>query len=323
MSEQQVEELKLREQKDGSYIIGEEPKDTEKTSDPAPEDEDAEDDTLVNKNESPAEDEGAVDGETAEEAEARRQRNRERRAENKSRRKEYVESLKRELSARDAIISDLSSRVESVERTSTGAQMAQLDGAIQSVEQQLEELRDINKQAIEQANGDVAVAAQERMFALRTRYAQLAEIKKGMTRQTSQPQAIDPRLKNHAEAWAVKNKWFDASGGDTDSKIALTIDRQMASEGWNPVTSEYWAELDSRLKKYLPHRVSTSYNSPKGNKSHSPVSGGGRESSNTSSSSYTLSQERVSALKDAGLWDDPKKRAEAIKRFQQYDKENA
>lgn len=320
MSEQQAEELKLHEQKDGSFIVGDKPKEEPPKSEKS--DDEQDDETLVNREDGGNDDEGTVDGETEEEAEARRQRNRERRAENKTRRKEYVESLKRELAARDAVINDLSARVSTVERSSNSTQMVQLDNAIRDAEAQYKELQDINRQAIEQANGEVAVAAQDKMFELRNRYNQLTAIKQNMSRQTTQPQAIDPRLKAHADVWASKNKWFDASGNDTDSRIALTIDSQMAKEGWNPATSEYWDELDSRIKKYLPHRVSRGYNSGKGNKSSSPVSGGSRENSNASSASYTLSQERVNALKEAGLWDDSVKRAEAIKRFQQYDKEN-
>ncbi|NDA63347.1 MAG: glycosyltransferase family 2 protein, partial [Chitinophagia bacterium] len=50
---------------------------------------------------------------------------------------------------------------------------------------------------IEQANGEVAVAAQDKMFALRNRYTELQNIKKNMSRQTSQPAPLDPRLKQH------------------------------------------------------------------------------------------------------------------------------
>jgi hypothetical protein len=319
MSEQQTEEIKLHEQQDGSFIIGDKPEEKEEPADK--ETEESGDESLAHTDDAEAGDESASDDETEEEAEARRQRNRERRAENKTRRKEYVESLKRELAARDAIISDLANRVSSVERSSTSTQMAQLDNAIRDAEAQYKELQDINRQAIEQANGEVAVAAQEKMFELRNKYNQLIDIKKGVSRQATQPKTLDPRLKNHAEAWASKNKWFDASGSDTDSRIALTIDSQMDKEGWNPTTSEYWEELDARIKRYLPHKVSKGYNQNKGNKSAAPVAGGNKEMSNSSKSSYTLSQERVNALKDAGLWDDPEKRAKAIKNFQAYDKQ--
>lgn len=316
MTTENQDELKLHEQEDGSIAVGGEPEAPE-----APE----EDDRPVARSEDDSEDEEGGTEETAEEAEARRERNRRRRAENKERRKDYVESLKRELAARDSIINDLAQRVSSVERTATGSQMAQIDAAIQEAENQYKELQDINRQAIEQANGEVAVAAQERMFALRNRHSQLIDIKKNMARQPSQPQALDPRLKQYAEAWAEKNRWFDPSGKDTDSRIALTIDSQLAQEGWTPTTPEYWEELSARVKKYLPHRANSGYNQGNRNKpAGSPVAGGGRETSNsTKSTGYRLSQDRVNALKEAGIWDDAAKRAEAIKRYQDYDKQSS
>lgn len=321
MTTENQDELKLREQEDGSVVVGGEP-----AAEKLPEEND--DEGEDNRNKASAEDGDEEQGhaeETAEEADARRERNRKRRAENKERRKDYIESLKRELAARDSIINDLATRVSSVERTATGSQMAQIDAAIREAENNYKELQDINKQAIEQANGEVAVAAQDRMLEARARHAQLTDIKKNLVRQPSQPQALDPRLKQHAEAWAEKNKWFDPSGKDTDSRIALTIDSQLAQEGWTPTTPEYWEELSARVKKYLPHRANSGYNQGNRNKpAGSPVAGSGRETSNsTKGTGYRLSQDRVNALKEAGIWDDPTKRAEAIKRYQEYDKQSS
>lgn len=315
--EKKVEDLALHEQEDGSVVVG----------DPEPE---------VKEEETSGEDERLTQGadadeeghaeETAEEAEARKERNRRRRLENKTRRKEYIESLQRELAARDSIINDLSSRVANVERSSTGNQMAQLDAAIAEAQEQYNQLRQINQQAIEQANGEVATEAQERMFAIRNRHAQLTGIKQNMLKQPQQPQPLDPRVKNHAQEWLDRNKWYDPSGSDMDSRLALTIDDQLHKEGWNPTTAEYWDELEARTKKYLPHRYNSSKDSSyNGMKPRTPVSGGGREASSggNNGGSYKLSHDRVQALKDAGMWEDPVKRAEAIKRFQQYDKEQS
>lgn len=308
------EELKLHEQDDGSIIVGE---DDKKVDDDHA---DHEDDDKPVSNDTNDEEDGHPE-ETDQEAEERRERNRKRRTENKERRKEYVESLKRELAARDAVINDLVTRVSSVERTATSSQIVQLDNAISEAEAQYKELQEINRKAIEQANGEVAVAAQDRMFAIRNRYSQLVDIKKNMGRQAAQPTALDPRVKKNGDAWHEKNRWFNPSGDDMDSRIALTIDAQLANEGWSPSTTEFWDELDSRIKKYLPHRSGMGYSEKKTRQSSSPVSGG-RESTGTAGATYKLSKARVDALMDAGIWDDPVKRADAIKRYQQLDKEN-
>lgn len=47
----------------------------------------------------------------------------------------------------------------------------------------------------------------------------------------------------------------------------------------------------------------------------SPASAGGRNT-------FTLSAEQVRAMKDAGFWDDPEKRARMIKRYAQEARQN-
>jgi hypothetical protein len=315
--EQKDEELKMTEAEDGSLIVGEPPKDEPK--------EDEVDETLSTSDEH-HEDEAAPDAETAEEAEARRVRNRERRAQNKESRKNYIESLKRELASRDAVINDLSTRVASVEQRNVGSQLAQIDSSIKEAEQYYNHFKSVNQQAIEQANGAAAVDAQEKMFAAQQRYQMLQNAKKQMSTQATKPAPLDPRLKQHAEAWMSKNEWYDPSGSDMDSDLVLKLDDRLVKEGWNPTTEEYWQELDARVKKYLPHKANSSYNKPQvnsGSKPRVPVAGSNQDSSSGVKSSYRLSAERVQALKDAGTYDDPVKRADAIRRFQQYDKEHA
>jgi len=211
--------------------------------------------------------------------------------------------------------------VAHVERRSTGSEMAQLDQAEREAVAAYNQFKHINQQAIEAADGKVATEAQERMFQARQRVEQLRGIKNAMTQHQQQPAPLDPRMVSHAQSWVGDRPWYDPSGADADSAMILSIDSRLAAEGWNPATPEYWEELSKREAKYLPHRTKTPYNS-RTNRGNVPVAGSGRETSGTANSgSYKLSSERVQALKDAGLWDDPKQRAEAIQRFKQYDKE--
>ena len=117
-----------------------------------------------------------------------------------------------------------------------------------------------------------------------------------------------------------ENPWYDPNGRDPDSKIALTIDQAMAEEGWNPKSQDYWEELDNRLAKYLPHRysnvVETSVN-PTTRRPRNVVTSSGRESAASSGgkNTFTLTPDQVRAMKDAGMWDDPDKRAKMIRRY--------
>lgn len=311
----EVKDLPITEEADGSVTIGKEetpPKTDE------PNDHDQDHDEVIKSTDG---DEAGHDEETAEEAEERRARNRARRAQNKESRKNYIESLKRELATRDAAINDLSTRVASVERQGQGSQMAQIDQELKRTEELYNHFKTVNRKAIELADGASAVDAQEKMFAAQQRHAMLQNAKKSMTVQGSQPRALDPRLKQHAENWIANNQWYDPTGADMDSDMVLKLDDRMVKEGWNPTTPEYWDELDARVKKYLPHRVNSSYNKPTGKPGRVPVSSGSNDAGSSPKGTYRLSAERVQALKDAGVYDDPKKRADAIRRFQDFDKQ--
>ena len=270
-------------------------------------------------------DEPGAEGETEEEAEARRERNRARRRENKERRKDYIESMRREIAARDELIARQEQRLAAVERRTHGADMAAVDAELQKSADAYNYFKMQHTEAVNNANGAIATEAFEKMQLALQRHQQLDSIKKASHRQQQAPQTqpLDPRLKVQAETWLERNDWYDPQTGDMDSKVALSVDQAMAAEGWNPTTPQYWDELDARLKKYLPHRYTSGYNKPQrsSEKRNAPVAGSGRESSSQGSGGYRLSAERVQALKDSGIWEDPKQRAEAVKRYADYDKQ--
>lgn len=316
------EDLKLSEQSDGSVVVG-------ATGDENPaveaenKDEGSSDERIASNEggEATGEEQGHAD-ETEEEAEARRQRNRVRRAENKARRQDYVESLKRELAARDELLQQQATRLDALERRTQGADMAAVDAELRKTADAYMYFREQHAVAVTKADGAAAVEAQEKMYQAQRRGEELDRIKKAAQQRPQQAQPLDPVLKMNAEAWLGRNAWYDPTATDADSKIALTVDQTLAAEGWNPKTQQYWEELDARLKKYLPHRYVSGHNRGKPvNKS--PVAGSGREEAGSSGSGgYRLSADRVQAIKDAGAWDDPKARAEMVRRYQEYDKQH-
>lgn len=285
--------------------------------------EDDEDDELKAEGEEHGESESeAGAGETDDEREAIRQRRREERKHRKEAQREREDTLRRELAARDAVINEMRGRLDAVERRNTGSEMAQLNAEKQKTVQVYNHFKNQIRIATEAGNGAAVADATEKMMQAQRRFDELTNYEKAYNQRGAQPQALDPRLINHAQEWMGRNNWYDPSGRDPDSRITLTVDQQLAEEGWDPTTKEYWQELDIRIKKYLPHRQ----NSGKINstKPKSVVTGSGRESASTqtTNTTYKLSAERVKALKDAGIWDDPKQRAEAVKRFREFDKEH-
>jgi hypothetical protein len=290
------------------------------------EDDEHEDDRVAKSQEESGDEQGHAD-ETAEEAEARRLRNRERRQENKQKRKDYIESLKRDIAARDEIMQRQEQRLAAVERRTHSSDLAAVDSEIKKTADAYEYFKGQHSLAVQEQNGAAATDATEKMFQAQKRFEQLQAIKKAAANQSQTPAPLDPRLKSNAESWLSKNSWYDPQARDEDSFIVKQLDDRLAQEGWNPTTEQYWQELDARVKKYLPHRAKSGYTNPQGDsrsRPRAPVAGSGRDSAGGSSQgAYRLSPDRVQAMKDAGIWDDPKARADMISRYKEQDRASA
>lgn len=261
---------------------------------------------------------------TEDEREAIRQRRREERRNRKEAQRERENSLRRELASRDAVINELRSKVDVIERRNNGSELAALDNAKRNTVQAYNYFKNQIQVATEAGNGAAVAEATEKLMQAQRRFDEIQAYEKALKSQQSAPSTLDPRLVENAQAWMKRNPWYNAQGSDTDSVITTTLDRQLQAEGWDPTQPSYFEELDSRLKKYLPHRASRGKIST--TKPRSVVTGSSREASTAStkgSQTYRLSADRVQALKEAGIWDDPKARAEAIKRYRDYDKQQS
>jgi hypothetical protein len=213
---------------------------------------------------------------------------------------------------------ELMNRLSNVERKTQQHDLGRLDKAIEDQGVRLEYAKMKLSEATANGNGEDAVQAQELLYEARKQLEELSAVK----RQANQPQApqqrpIDPGVQRHAAKWIDRNEWYRPDLSDTDSKIAKQVDESLVTDGWNPGTAEYWDELDSRLQKYLPHR----YNRSDRGENRSPrnvVGSAGREASAAfggTNRTFTLSAEQVRAMKDAGMWEDPAKRARMVKRY--------
>ncbi len=177
------------------------------------------------------------------------------------------------------------------------------------------------QEATDNSDGAAFTKAQELWYDSRRKLEAMRDYKERATRASSQETApANPRLVKLANSWMERNPWYDPDSGDEDTQIAKIIDNKLVAEGWDPASPDYWEELDNRLQKRLPHRYTQSHDEPsRRSKPRSIVTGSGREGSSSrgSGSSFVLSPEQVRAMKDAGFWDDPQKRAKMIKRYAQ------
>ena len=216
---------------------------------------------------------------------------------------------------------ELLERLSVLEKKSHGSDLARLNKAMEDQHNRTLFAKQKMAEAIASGNGELHASAQEMWFEARRQFEALDAVKKKATAPARQRtiQAPDPQLQRHASAWMENNQWYDPNGRDPDSKVALTIDQAMAEEGWNPKTPQYWEELDNRLQKYLPHRYTGEADErPTQKRPRNFVTGSGRESASSSvigRNQFALSRDQVQAMKDAGMWDDPEKRAKMIRRY--------
>lgn len=290
----------------------------------------AEDDKPAERvaDEDEEEDEDAPAGETEEE---KRERRRKERQDRKARQREREESTKRELAALRREKEELNARLAAIEGKDRSREIAMVDETIKRADNAYEHWKSKLAEAMEQHDGAAAAVATEKMLEARDASRQLKSMKEAATKQQSKPaaQPVDPDMQNHAKKFMGELSWYKHGSADADSRIVTMLDNAVAEDGFDPRTPEYWDELRARVKKYLPHRVAGGKVSHVDNKSaprtqKAVVGGGGGESNGASGGKqvFTLSKERVQALKDAGQWNDPVARDKAIKAYRDFDKAN-
>jgi hypothetical protein len=264
----------------------------------------------------------AEGGEVDPDAEAMREAKRAKRRARKEYHKQVSAEKDTKLHLLERQNQELLERLSVVEKKTQGTEIARINKAIEDQESKILFAKQKIKEATETGNGDMLTQAQEMWYEAKKQFESLEGLKRHSVQQPQHQtiQAPDPMVARYAGDWMSDNPWYDPNGRDSDSKIALTIDQTMAEEGWNPKTQEYWEELDNRLAKYLPHRyigeVEKSV-SPSTRRPRNIVTSSGRESASSSGgkNTFTLTPDQVRAMKDAGMWDDPDKRAKMIRRY--------
>jgi hypothetical protein len=267
------------------------------------------------------------DNESEEDREKIREARREERKLKKELQKQREVSAKHKITALERRNEELAKRLAAVENTAASYQFAQIDKAVEDEATRVEYAKMKMVQAAQA--GDVAAQMEylDQLTDAKQRLNEAQHYKKQQLEAAKSPKQnvpnpVSTEVQQNATGWLRKNSWFDPQARDTDSRIAKVVDQELVADGWDPADPEYWDELDNRLSARLPHR----YTAKGGNNQRR--SAGPTASSrvaNTASSkpgTITLSRERVSAIKDAGAWDDVTKRNKMIRAYAQYDRDN-
>jgi hypothetical protein len=270
---------------------------------------------------------------TDEEKNRIREQRRQERRNKQQRQKAKIEKQENELRMLREQVAGMSQTVASLQSSTFQQTMGALDGEIRGASTMADRWTQAEVAALAKNDATAAAHARREADAWRERGRQMEVIKHNANSQAQQqatrPQPLDPRMVSKAQAFAAKHNWYSGpQSNDPDSKVLTALDHGLTSEGWDPTTEGYWEELEARVGKYLPHRKGRNDGgSSSGNRNgaqRQPVSGStsGAGAGTPPKGGFQVSAERVKAMKEAGIWDDPKRRDAAIKRYQEYDAAN-
>lgn len=75
-------------------------------------------------------------------------------------------------------------------------------------------------------------------------------------RQAEQSKPLSAEAQERVADFGEQNPWFKPQDrGDRDSQLVLWIDAQVAAQGLDPATDDYWDEVDDMMRQYLPNRT--------------------------------------------------------------------
>jgi hypothetical protein len=245
---------------------------------------------------------------------------------------------------------ELEKRLMTLESRTAKNESASVDARVTTLQAQISQAGRLMAEAMSKQDKDSFNQAQEIRDGLRDELAQLKTAKPAYDAHRAHVEAVaraqpdsarpDPIAAANAKAWIREHNWFDINGGDNDSRAVMKIDAELAEEGFDPHSDEYWQELSSRVNEELPHRFGRAKpraddeddfedddsdvktpvvrRGPKGPK----FSSGGRERPLKKGEVY-ISPERKQAMVMAGAWEDPVVRQRLLKRYAEMDRELA
>ena len=334
MADKEEKILPVRERNDGSVVAAIEPE-HELLLDDEEDKEDTEgseegNDAAGNDNDDAgdANSDDAYSNGSEEDRERIREARREERKLKKELAKQREASAKHKISSLERRNDDLAKRLMSLENNVEHYKFAQVDKAVEDEATRVEYAKMKLMQASQENDPGAQVEYLEQLQDAKTRLAQLQAFKRQQIEEAKRPKQnvpnpVSTEVQANASQWLGKNKWFDPQARDTDSKIAKLVDHELAGEGWDPSDPEYWDELDNRLQSRLPHRYATRSDGKANMRRGGPTASSRTANvSPKSANTITISKERVQAIKDAGSWDDPAKRAKMIKAYANYDRQN-
>ena len=116
-------------------------------------------------------------------------------------------------------------------------------------------------------------------------------------KQPEQPQQAAAPAAPRAQKWASENEWFGKDEGMTFT--AFSIHRKLIEEeGYNPQSEDYYAEIDSRMRREFPHKFEEEKS---GQRKPAQTVAPANRNSKTGRKTVRLTQSQVAIAKKLGV----------------------
>lgn len=282
----------------------------------------------------------------SDEQEEQHTRRRETAAERRQRAKDAKRRDKMELDFQKRELDRLQKTVWDLTQGQIVTRVTELDNRISSAQAEVAQWEKVKAAAISKHEGADAVAADNFLNEARTRLNQAGWDRQELVKQAqSAPREAPSReapFEGYKREFMSNNPWYHQDGVDEDSLIVKAIDHAVAQE-YKATDPRYWEELQKRVNARIGKtRKQQSRNDDSNDEDDvedepvretrqttrrgGPPVGGSSRSNSSGGSGGTqqikLSPLRVQAMKDAGLWDDPKVRQRMAKKYSEYDRQN-
>jgi hypothetical protein len=194
---------------------------------------------------------------------------------------------------------ELNSRLQNTEHQFNTVNQLSLNASEKQITDKLELARNAYKSAHEEGDSTKILKAQEflneaqnDLRSVSATKQQFAQRPVQQQQQVQQPQyQPQPTADPKATAWAEKNEWFGQDQVMTAASLA--IDGQLREEGFSPADTEYYTEVDRRIKETFPHKFGGEVRQQVEASSPAQVVAGASRSSPGSSKKVKLSKEDI------------------------------
>ena len=187
------------------------------------------------------------------------------------------------------------------------------EAAETQINSRIEMAEDAYRQALESGDADRIVAAQKNLNSAqgdattlkitKNQYRPEAEEEQQETKQSPQQSQQAAQYDKLAVEWAGRNPWFGQDNVMTT--LALEVDAELKSEGFDPTEEDFYQEIDSRLRSKFPQRFDPQTEAVERQQETSTpaqvVGGASRTSSTSSGKKVRLTKEDVRLAEKWGI----------------------